>query len=55
MANTPAPAGERNEKTVLNFTLIYEDIDKQIHSKDLKFTNVKGIINRMYSNKMKTI
>ena len=45
---------ERNEKTVLNFTLIYEDIDKHIHSKDFKFMNIEGIINRMYSNKMIT-
>lgn len=42
--------GKRNEKTVLNFTLIYEDIDKQIHSKEFKFTNIEGIFNRMYNN-----
>ncbi|MDD2798497.1 MAG: hypothetical protein PHV20_07895 [Bacteroidales bacterium] len=41
---------ERNEKTTLYFTLIYEDIDKKIHSKDFRFSNIEEIINEKYKN-----
>jgi hypothetical protein len=45
---------ERSEKTTLNFTLIYEDIDKHIHSKDFRFTNIEGILNRIFNNTIVT-
>jgi hypothetical protein len=44
--------GERNEKTVLNFTIIYEDIDKKIHSADFKFVNLEGLIDEKDKNKI---
>ncbi len=37
-------ANERNENTLLNFTLIYENIDKKIMEKNFKFKNVESII-----------
>lgn len=44
-------ANERNENTLLNFTLIYEDIDKKIIKKDFKFINLENIVNERNKNR----
>lgn len=44
---------ERYKKNTLYFTLIYEDIDKKIHSKTFKFTNPERIINENNKNIVK--
>jgi hypothetical protein len=44
-------ASERNENTLLNFTLIYEDIDKKIMKKDFKFINLESIVNERNKNR----
>jgi hypothetical protein len=36
---------ERNENTLLNFTIFYENIDKKTMKKDFKFKDVERIIN----------
>lgn len=38
------------ENTVLDFTLIYEDIDKKILSKDFHFSDIHKIIENRYKN-----
>ncbi len=43
---------ERNEKTILSFTLIYEDIDKRRHSQDYSFTNIEETINKKNNNQI---
>jgi len=45
---------ERNEKTILNFTLTYEDIDKKTYSKNFKFRNIEEILNKKFNNKVIT-
>ena len=37
---------ERNEKTALDFTLIYQDIDNKIKSKEFSFIDIEGIIEK---------
>jgi len=43
---------ERNENTTLDFKIIYEDIDKKIHTKYFKYKDLESIINEKYKNQM---
>jgi hypothetical protein len=45
-------ASERSENTILNFTIIYEDIDKKIKSKNFNFKDVEHIISEKYKNQI---
>lgn len=42
----------RDNNTVLNFTIIYEDLDKKTRSKNFRFKDIEGIINEKYKNNM---
>ena len=44
-------AHKRDKNTLLNFTLIYEDIDKKTIKKDFKFKDLESIINEKNKNR----
>lgn len=48
-------ANERKENSHLNFTLIYEDIDKKIQKKDFKFSNLESIVNDRNKNRYRGV
>lgn len=43
-----------DDKTILNFTLVFEDIDGKVHSKDYKFINIDQLIDEKYKNTIQT-